>query len=235
VTASSDTETRAAFDEAWAQFQHLDAVRPAEDTLEGSWSRGRATFLALLVRIEDPAVRTHIERIQQRIADIPCVEVYPQPYWHITVKGIGFLVDAPSRDDDVARDDIGRIASQAEALLIEQPAFEARPASANGFPEVVFIEVHDGGRVRALNTLLAERLPKVPRLPFDGAAFLPHVSIARFHSSEGLPALKSRLAELRTEEPGPAFRVGEVELIEARLTSGTPEIHTLATFRLASQ
>jgi len=228
------TSSPSAFDEAWARFQQLDALLLAGDTLEHEWTRGRAQYLAFLARLEDPAARAYVSRVQERVADIPGVELYPDWYWHITVKGGGFQVIKRTHDDDVLRQDVPRIAAQARGLLAREPAVQARFGLANGFSEVVFIEVHDGGRVRELNTLLTERLP-VPRYPIDGAGiFLPHVSIARFTSNQGLAQLKEALAALRREEPGPAFSISRIEFVKVWLSEPMPEFDTLATYPLAA-
>jgi 2'-5' RNA ligase len=219
---------------AWALFQAAGSLLLVGDTLEWQWTRGRAQYLAFLVRLEDAAARDYVSRVQERIAVIPGVELYPDWYWHITVKGAGFQVIKRTHDDDVLRQDVPRIAAQARELLARQPAFEAQLGLANGFSEVVFIELHDGGRVRELNTLLTENLP-VPRYPIDGGTFLPHVSIARFTSNEGLARLKETLAALRREGPGPAFSVRRIEFVKVWLSEAMPEFDTLATYPLAAR
>jgi 2'-5' RNA ligase len=221
------------FAAAWARFQQLDALLLAGDTLEYEWTRGRAQYLAFLVRLDDPAARAYVSRLQERIAGISGVELYPDWYWHVTVKGAGFQVIKRTHDDDVLRQDVPRIAAQARELLSREPAVQARLGPANGFSEVIFIEVHDGGRVRELNALLTERLP-VPRYPIDGAGiFLPHVSIARFTSNDGLAQLKDTLAALRNEDPGPALTLARVEFVKVWLSEALPEFDTLATYPLA--
>jgi 2'-5' RNA ligase len=232
VTTHVSGDIPSAFDEAWARFQRLDSLLLVGDTLEWQWTRGRAQYLAFLVRLEDAAARDYVSRVQGRIAGIPGVELYPDWYWHITVKGAGFQVIKRTHDDDVLRQDVPRIAAQARELLAQQPAFEAQLGLTNGFSEVVFIELHDDGRVRELNTLLTEHLP-VPRYPIDGGIFLPHVSIARFTSNEGLAQLKETLAALRLEGPGPAFAVRRVEFVKVWLSEAMPEFDTLATYPLA--
>jgi 2'-5' RNA ligase len=222
-----------AFASAWSSFQAIDSLRAMGDTLVWEWSKGRAQFLAFLVRIEDTEACEYIERVQTRLDGIPGVELYPEDYWHMTVKPAGFQVIKRTLDDDILRQDVPKIARAAQGLLAGQKAFEAKLGLANGFPEVVIVEVHDGGRVRELNTLLTERLQNVPRYPFDGETWLPHVSIARFASNDGLDELKSRLAELRSGEQGPSFPVRRIEFVKAWLSEETAEFETLATYALS--
>ncbi len=222
------------FAAAWERFQQLDALRTFDDTLEAEWTRGRAIYLAFLIKLEDAAAREYVSRAQQRIEGIAGVELYPDDYWHMTVKGVGFQVIKKTMPDDILRQDVPRIANAARKLFDRQPAFDAQVGPANGFPEVVFLEVRDGGRIRELNARICDAMPELPRGAFDGGQFLPHVSIARFTSHEGLPQLKQALASLR-EEPGPAIQVRRIEFVKVWLSEAMPEFDTLATYSLAPQ
>jgi 2'-5' RNA ligase len=223
------------FEDAWAQFQARDSLRLAGDTLEWEWTRGRAQYLTFLVRIEDPAAQACLSQLVGRLNGIRGVEPYPDWYWHITVKGAGFQVIRRTEKDDILRQDVPRIARAAQAILAQEAAFEAQLGLANGFAEVVFVEVRDGGRVREINARLADGMPDLPRYPVDGAALLPHVSIARFTSNDGLDELKARLAELRSEGPGPSFPVRRIEFVKVWLSEEMPEFDVLASYPLSGR
>ncbi len=226
------TGLTSSFAQTWARFQALDSVFLLPDTLEAAWARGRTQYLAFLVPIEDDSARRHISRVIARLRDLPGVELYPESYWHITVKGIGFEVPQPAGAEEVSPAGAERIAAAARSLLASQPAFPVELGLPNGFPEVVFMEALDGGSVRSLNTLLLEGVPGLFRYPIDGPVFLPHISIARFSSNDGLPGVKSALAELRAEGPGPSFRARHVQLIRARLSESAPTFEVVADYPL---
>jgi 2'-5' RNA ligase len=226
-------ELASSFEEAWAQFQARDALRLAGDTLEWEWTRGRAQYLAFLARVEDAAAREHLARVAERLAPIRGVDPYPDWYWHVTVKGAGFQVIKRTQPDDVLREDVPRISAGAREPLTQHRAFEVRLGPANAFAEVVFLEVADGGRVAELHQAVGA-VPDLPRLPIDDAPFLPHVSIARFTSNDGLAELKETLAASRAEGPGPAFTIGRVEFVKAWLSEGAPQFETLASYPLRS-
>ena len=226
-------ELASSFEDAWAQFQRRDALRLAGDTQEWEWSRGRAQYLTFLVRMDDPAVRTHLAAVIERIAGIAGIEPYPEPSWHATVKEVGFQVIKRTRDDEILRGDVARLAGKARAILTGQPPYRASLGLANGFAGVVFVEVIDGGETDRLHGLLRDELSELPSAAVDASAFLPHVSLARFTSSEGLDELKSALGTLRQEPPGPGFTISRVELIKAWLSEEMPEFETLATYTLA--
>jgi 2'-5' RNA ligase len=220
------------FASTWEAFLARDELVLAEDVSD--WARGRAQSLGFSTRVEGASAREYIAGVIERIADIPGVEVFPDWYWHITIKGAGFQVIKRTHDDDVLREDVPKLAGRAKAIFDGTTAFDVQLGPASAFPEAVILEVHDEGAVRALNTHLLEEVDGIGRYPFDGATFLPHVSVARFTSGEGLAALKERLGELRNDGAGPRFQVRRIELVKVWVSEDLPEIETLATYALAS-
>ena len=220
-------EFASSFDDAWARFQASDSLQHAGDTSWWDWTRGRAQFLTFLVRPDDDA-RAHLARVVERLTGIPGVEPYPDWYWHITVKGAGFQVIKRTHEDDVLRQDVPRIAGKARALFAREATFEAQLGLANAFASVVFVEVWDGGRMRELNARLLAEVPEIARYPIDGEGYLPHISIARFTSSEGLAELKSTLEALRADDPGPHFSASQVAFVKIWLSEDPPEFDEVA-------
>ncbi len=223
---------RGEFDAAWAQFQTLDSLRLVPDTLEAEWTRGRDTYLAFLVPIEDPAVAEHLRKLVRAVEDIPGVEPYPEDYWHITIKGLGFENANRGRRDNVSTSAVRSVAEAARHVFARQPPFEARIGLAAAFPEVVFAEVWDALPVRDLNGRLLEAIPSLVRYQFDGPHFLPHISVARFTSNDGLPQLKEAVSRSREEGAGPPLSVGEIQLIRAHLSERAPILETIEIYRL---
>jgi len=223
---------RGEFDAAWAQFQTLDSLRLVPDTLEAEWTRGRDTYLAFLVPIEDPAVAEHLRKLVRAVEDIPGVEPYPEDYWHITIKGLGFENANRGRRDNVSTSAVRSVAEAARHVFARQPPFEARIGLAAAFPEVVFAEVWDALPVRDLNGRLLEAKPSLVRYQFDGPHFLPHISVARFTSNDGLPQLKEAVSRSREEGAGRPLSVGEIQLIRAHLSGRAPILETIEIYRL---
>ncbi|MCH7616672.1 MAG: 2'-5' RNA ligase family protein [Chloroflexi bacterium] len=221
------------FDGAWRRFQDADSLRLLETTLEWEWARGRTDYFAFLITVSDEAVREYTSAMIAQIAEIPGVDPYPEHYWHVTVKGVGFLAEEPSREDEVSLADVERLAETVRPALESQAPFEVTVGPVNAFAEVVMLEAHDGGATRCLNAALLEAAPELQRYAVDGEMFLPHVSIARFSSNEGLARLKETLAGLReTAEPGPTFTATEASLIRAHLAREAPEFDLVAEYRL---
>jgi len=221
------------FEAAWAQFQDLNNLRLVPDTLEAEWTRGRDTYLAFLVPVDDPHVAEHLRKLVRAVEDIPGVDPYPEAYWHMTIKGAGFENQKADRPEDVSPGNVRSIAEAARALFAQQPPFEARVGLAAAFPEVVFAEVWDALPVRELNERVLRAIPALVRYPFDGPHFLPHVSIARFTSHQGLSRLKETVASLREEGAGPKFSVRQIRFIRAHLSKLAPTFETIESYRLS--
>ena len=224
-----------AYDATWARFQTLTTLSAELNTVDSTWARGRSDYLAFLIPVDDPAAIAYIQPLADEVARIPGIEPYPAPYWHITIKGAGFLVDPASRPDEVSPEALESMRSIATDVCAAQPAFDITLGRINGFAEVVIVEVWQGLPVRQLNSRLLEAVPGIYRQPFDGALFLPHISIARYTSDEGLPQLKESLARLRTQPPGPALTITSADLIRAELTPAIPILHPLHSFQLGTR
>jgi 2'-5' RNA ligase len=233
-------DATAEFAAAWRIFQRTESLRLAEDTLESEWTRGRSEYAAFLVRMTDLGVCARIEQTIDAIGSIPGVVPYPAPYWHATVKGVGFVVEEPSGEDELSPARLLAMVEEARPVIEATPPFELWLGLPNAFAEVVIMEVLDLGAIRALNMRLLEAVPGLLRGPFDGAVFLPHVSIARFRSQEGLGELKEKLSRLRasfeslrmsgTKEA--SFEVREVQLIRAHLSAAAPTFAVVGAYGL---
>jgi len=225
---------RREFDAAWARFKTVDALRLVPDTLESEWPRGRDTYLAFLTPVDDPAVVGYLRGVARVIERIPGVEPYPEDYWHITVKGIGFEARTAAQPEDVSASQVAGVAVAARDVFAGQPAFETQIGLVSAFPQVVFAEVWGSAAVRDLNVRLIEAMPGIVRYPFDGGNFLPHISIARFTSNDGLAQLEDTIARLRDGPAGPAFTIRDVHLMRARLSERAPSFETIETYQLTT-
>jgi 2'-5' RNA ligase len=220
------------FDDAWARFLTLDSLRLAGE--EQAWTHGRAQLLGFGVPVRDRDACAHLARIAERLAGISGVNILPDWSWHATVKPAGFQVIKRTRDDDVLRENVPRLAGGARALFAQEPAFQAQLGLPNAFAGAVFVELLDGGRLRGLNERLAGELG-LARYPFDSTGFLPHVSLARFTSSDGLARLKETLATLRGDGAGPSFPVARVEFVKSWTIEGEPpDVQVIAAYQLRS-
>ena len=201
-----------------------------EDLVNSDWAKGRNQYLAFLVRIKDESLIEKIIKIQDRLSTIPCIAPIPKDRFHITVKRCGFLAESARYEDDISVNDLQRIISQAKAILQTFSNFHVILSKLNIFPGVIFIEVHDEGKIGELNNRL-QAIPEIVKEEFDYPNFLPHISITQFQNRQGFNRLISCLEKMRDVEFGIAT-ISSIELILAHYGEEYPRIETLHTFEL---
>jgi 2'-5' RNA ligase len=225
VTAEASTS----FEDAWRRFQEATTVHVGlgiEDE-----SQGRALFLAFVVHVVDREVRAAIASFVDGLRDVPCLDLYPGDFWHTTVKMVGFQVVKRTRPDEVLPEEVGPMLHTAEKALAGQEPFQVEIGPVNAFSDAVFLEVHDGGRLKALHQQLIDALTRCPHFPHDGDSYLPHVTLARYASQEGLQGLRDRLAALRSQRLG-TLAVQRVEFIKVWLGGEYPELNVVRSIGL---
>jgi 2'-5' RNA ligase len=227
VTAEASTS----FQDAWRRFQEAATVQVGLGVERMSGCTGRALFLAFVVRVLEREVRAAIASFVEGLRDIPCLDLYPGDYWHITVKMVGFQVIKRTRPDEVLPGEVGPMIRAAERAVAGQEPFQAEIGPVNAFSDAVFLEVHDGGRLKALHQQLVEALTRCPRFPHDGDLYLPHLTLARYASQDGLGKLKERLTALRSQRLG-TLAVQRVELVKVWLRDERRELDVVRPIEL---
>jgi 2'-5' RNA ligase len=149
---------------------------------------------------------------------------------HITVKGCGFLVESVKQEDEVLKKNLSTIIDQAGEILRKFRRFDVLLARLNIFPDVVFVEVHDDGKIGELNKTL-QLIPEVRKIKFDYPNFLPHASIALFKNTQQFAKLVTCLEELRNTEFG-TMTIDSIELLIAHLDPTHPKLETKHIFEL---
>lgn len=200
-----------------------------KNLIDSDWSKGRSQFLVFLIKIKDENLIKKISEVQEELSTLPCVRLLRKEH-HITVKGCGFLTESLKQEDEVLKENLPRIIDQAREILRKFNKFDVLLARVNIFPDVVFVEVHDGGKIGELNKML-QLIPEIREMKFDYPNFLPHVSIALFKSNEQFTKLVSRLKKLRDAEFG-TMTIDLIELLIAHLHQKHPKLETKHIFRL---
>lgn len=195
----------------------------------GGWSRGRGKYLTFVIRIDDEKVAGKILDIQKRLSVIPCVDLFPKDYFHITVKGGGFLVETKKSNDEISRKNVAEIISQAEKSLRGAREFKISLKRLNIFSDVVFVEIHDNGEISRIHELLKERVNFLRSSRFEGKSFVPHLSICGFKSEKGFDKLLKALEKLRDTSFG-TYEVNSLDLVIAHLNHKYPVLETIRTF-----
>ncbi len=199
---------------------------------DAAWAKGRHRYLTFLIRVNEVGVIAKALDVQRRLEAFPCIDLLPIHYFHITVKGVGFLAPSKQHSDDVVATDVDRIIDHATALLKAFSPFEARLTRLNYFSEVICFEVHDANHIRAMNNTLLG-VPEIPRMPHDYPRFLPHFSVAQFRTADGFDGVLDFIETHRSTSLG-SINLNVVDLVVAHLPhSGRyPWLETIWEFPL---
>ena len=194
------------------------------------WAKGRNQYLTFLIRVRDEKIVKKIVEIQNKLSAIPCVDPFPKEYLHITVKECGFLAESEEYEDNVLTENIGRIITQAQEILQAHSRFKVLLSRPNIFQDVAFIEIHDKGRIGAINKQL-QSIQEIRKIEYDYLNFLPHISISQFQNRQQFSKLIRYLEKSRETEFG-ELTVNYIELVNAHLSGKYPILKTIHAFKL---
>jgi 2'-5' RNA ligase len=200
--------------------------------VDNDWSKGRSRYLTFLVRVNKVNVINKANDLQSNLMTFPCIDPFPNHYFHITIKGIGFLTQSKQHSDDLSKEDVEQVVCQTKDILKSITQFEASLINLNYFSEVICIEVYANNQIREMNKALLE-VPEIMQMDIDYPRFLPHFSVAQFKDDTRFDELIDYLEEHRKMQFG-KLTIDAVELVIAHLPrSGRyPRLETLCEFRL---
>ena len=217
------------FTDVWERRKNIQ-LNVTKYWVDNEWTKGRNQYLTFHVRIRDEELIEKIVKIQSRLSANACVAPFPKDYFHISVAGLGFLAKSEEYEDDVLIENLQRIIYQAKEILQPFSRFDVVFSKLNIFPDVVFMEVHDGGKIEEIFRRL-QVIPEIRKRKFDYPSFLPHISIMHFQENKDFTRLIGYLEKLRDAEFG-KMTVHSIELVNAHLLKKYPNLNTIHTFEL---
>lgn len=223
----------ATFDEAWQRFLAGEPLVATEEQRDG-FLRGRAQFLSLQVPISEMAVADEVATFMEELADIDGISLISQELLHISIRGVGFQVIAKRLNDDVMRQDVGRIGERAAKALRSAKPVDVIIGPVNVFPDALILQVDPIEPMRDLLRALAEVTSR-DAFPYGVERYLPHVTIATFLDVSAGEQLRERLPALRDRAPLTA-RVDRIDYVRWWFTghdlAAWPELDTIRTYKL---
>jgi 2'-5' RNA ligase len=186
--------------------------------------------LVLLADVSDPDVVSHYESVRSRLAAFACLRPMPPDSLHVTVKLLDreFVRSADGASSaSPRRRDAGATVS---AVVAEFEPFELSFPRFNLFPDVVYAEVEDGGRLGELNRALC-RLPATRTLARDCENYIPHLTLGYLAGREEYHDLVGFL-ERNRELSFPTLLVDRLHLVSYGSVDGRPTYRTLRTYDL---
>ena len=196
--------------------------------MDPDWQEGHRLSASLIVPGEASRFHERLEPLREALRPFPFVSLHPDHFMHVTLVFLGFLVDQPEEEVEVARERLQDIEEHARIALADVPAFTVRFANLNAFPGAAFIEAHDGGALDRLQDALCTHCGlKKPQGP-------PHLTLAYFQAPDGTEApeeLISTIARYR-DWPIGEILVENVMMTLLHLSLDYPEPETLARIPL---
>jgi 2'-5' RNA ligase len=217
------------FTDAWENRKNVQ-LNVTKYWIDSNWTKGRNQYLTFHIRIRDEKLIDKIAEIQSKLSTISCVAPFPKDYFHISVAGLGFLAKSKEYEDNILLKNMERIINQAKEALRPFSRFDVLLSRLNIFPDVVFVEVHDGGMIKEMSRRL-QAIPEIGKRKSDYPSFLPHISIMHFQENKDFIRLIDHLENLRDTEFG-KMTVHSIELVNAHLLKKLPKLNTIHTFEL---
>jgi 2'-5' RNA ligase len=223
------------FDEAWQAFVEGGELVTVEERRADFW-QGRAQFLGFAAPLTSGDAVDLALDVQDALDGIEGLVLLPDDYFHITIRPIGFQVIERRNPDEVLRQEVPGISRRATPVMAGIGSLEVTVGPVNVFPDAVILEVHDDSALADVR----ERLDSVGVADaydgqLDDPPYLPHVTIAQFHSRDAAGPLRERLPEMR-KLPPVRSRIREVGLVRSWMTGvdadEPPELESLRTYRL---
>jgi 2'-5' RNA ligase len=210
------------------RYQKPDII---ESWVETEWARGRNQYLTFLIKVKDDAIFTRVKEIQSELSQFTCIDPFTREYFHISIKGVGFLVPQKTTEDEITRDDLPRIIREARTRLKEVSPFEVKLENLNNFVSAIVVQAHDGGVIRHIHETLGE-IPGFRKASYY-PGYLPHLSIAQYKSEEEYEEFIEYLEKNRDTRVG-QLRIDTVELVIAHLPvkEPSPRLETIEVFKL---
>jgi 2'-5' RNA ligase len=217
------------FADVWERRKNIQ-LNVTKYWVDNNWTKGRNQYLTFHIRIRDVELIEKIVEIQSRLSTFSCVAAFPKDYFHVSVAGLGFLAKSEEYEDDILIENLQRIINQAKEVLQPFGKFNLLLSRVNIFPDVVFVEVHDGGRIEGIFRKL-QAIPEIGEREFVYPSFLPHISIMHFQNRKDFRKFISCLEKLRHVEFG-KMTVNSIELVNAHLSREYPKLDTIHAFEL---
>lgn len=215
------------YDRVWAAFEASGATEDGRhDTAD--WQAHAGPYAVCVIRIDARSLEPELDALRQALDAVSGVRIHPDPFLHVTLQELGFVVDNPESPDELSPARLEEFAQAAIEPIASTEPFPVTIGGANAFSDAVFLEVHGGGRVGRLHTRLFDlaAIPAVPKFPY-----LPHATVAHFLGGSPARDAAAAIAPWRNQVFG-EFTVAEVEIVTLDSNEPYPPLESYAAIPL---
>ncbi|MEF8813685.1 MAG: 2'-5' RNA ligase family protein [Halovenus sp.] len=153
--------------------------------------------LALLADITDAELYSVGEELSEKLDRFGCFSTSPPEAYHLTVKLFDVAVSPSVADTDDPPPSVRRVETAVSRVLAAYQPFDIQFPQLNLFPDVVYAEVADRGRLAGINKDLCQE-DKIAVFDRDYDAFIPHLTLGYFQNDIGYELFVEFLENNRT-------------------------------------
>jgi 2'-5' RNA ligase len=185
--------------------------------------------MRLFVALEIPAgVRSAMAQLIARLKPLCPAARWARPEgMHVTLKFIGHEI----ADSDAEKLAAGRAALAAvkstDPVDVQYRGIGFFPDARR--PKVVWCGVHASANLAQIASEIDQALTPLG-IPSEGRAFVPHLTLARFKTPEGVSALAREVEKMAGIDFGSPARETEFHLFESKLKPGGAEYRKIESF-----
>ena len=215
------------FDRVW------DAFTNAGGTADGRhdspyWRSHEGPYAACVVRVPADVLQPDLNALRVELERLDGVRLHPDHFLHITLQELGFVVDHPTRPDELTPARLEEFAQAAVGAVATIRPAAVTVGGVNSFEDATFLEVHPGTMLHTLHERLFDlaAVPYVPAYPY-----LPHCTVGHYDGSIPVAAALSVLAPWRKAVCG-KFELTEIEIVTLDPSTAYPKLESYAVIPL---
>lgn len=222
-----ESELQTSYRRVWEAFTRAPSTADGRhDTPR--WRGSSGPYAACIVRVPAGVLQPHLDTLRGQLQDLTEVRLHPDHFLHIMLQELGFVVEHPSRGDEISEDRLEEFAQSAVDPVTGTPPFQISLGPANAFEDAVFLETGGGSRLSRLHSRLFE-LAAVQREP--DYLYLPHCTVAHFTGPASAANAVAAIAPFRSGSLG-SLQVTEVEIVTMNADEPYPELDSFAVIPL---
>ena len=214
-------------------IQVWDGFRRAEGTADGRhdtpyWRAHAGPYAACVVRVPAGYLQPGLGDLREQLERLNGVRLHPDHFLHITLQELGFVLDQPSRPDELTPARLEEFAQAAVGAVATLAPVTISLGGVNSFEDAVFLEVHPSTPLARMHERLFDlaAIPRAPTFPY-----LPHCTIAHYDGNIRVPEAISALEPWRGAICG-ELEITEVEIVTIDPSQPYPELESYAVIPL---
>lgn len=220
-----------AFRNIWQALRQHDRMLPGMERRVAGRDRA-ASYVTCAIRVPVTSeLAAALDPLRTALDAQGGVSLLPDDALTITIQELGFLVDNPSRPDEISRERLQEFCEQAEVPICDFPAFHVEIGGFNSFLDTPFLDIHDDGWCSRIHHRLRDFVLLAPN---DDFAYLPHVVLGYYTEERSIGSFPAKMAPWRDQRFG-SFTATSVDLLEMSTHDPLAPPTVLNSFELGHQ